>query len=46
MFPCDLNCANIQYQLFNKETESVIISGAAKPVTAGIENNFSWLYDA
>ncbi|EKH2528059.1 hypothetical protein DR778_RS01070 [Salmonella enterica] len=37
--PCDLNCANIQYQLFNKETESVI-SGAAKPVTTGIENNF------
>ncbi|ECL6585759.1 hypothetical protein FTF92_17395, partial [Salmonella enterica] len=37
--PCDLNCANIQYQIFNKETESVI-SGGAKPVTTGIENNF------
>ncbi|HCL5254126.1 TPA: hypothetical protein N2G30_004333 [Salmonella enterica] len=37
--PCDLSCANIQYQLFNKETKS-IVSGTAKSVTTGIEHNF------
>ncbi len=37
MFPCDLNCANIQYQLFNKRRSAF---WGCWPVTTGIENNF------
>lgn len=37
--PCDIRCANIQYQLFDKEMQSTF-SGSAKTVTAGINHNF------
>ena len=37
--PCDISCANIQYQLFNKEKQSTV-SGGARTVTAGLNHNF------
>ncbi len=37
--PCDISCATIQYQLFNKEKQSTV-SGRARTVTAGLNHNF------